>query len=228
MQAKLNLSDISWDHFDTILLDMDGTLLDLHYDCHFWFTHLPQRFQEIHGGDIEQIKVDLTRQIMAEKGKQTWYDLTFWSEQLNLDLLALKQEIGDLIGLLPSSLAFLNAALKNNKRMYITTNADIHSMHYKLQCTGIAHYFERCISAFEYEYPKEELAFWQALQEDITYEPERTLFVDDNEDVVIAARQAGLTYAIGLECPDSKGSHHAFLQAPSVKELGELLNSLNK
>ena len=34
---------------DTVLLDMDGTLLDLHYDNHFWLEHLPQRYAELHG-----------------------------------------------------------------------------------------------------------------------------------------------------------------------------------
>ena len=31
-----------WQEIDTVLLDMDGTLLDLHYDNYFWLTHIPK------------------------------------------------------------------------------------------------------------------------------------------------------------------------------------------
>src|SRR5688572_6670841 len=34
---------IDWNAVDTVLLDMDGTLLDLHFDNYFWLTHLPKR-----------------------------------------------------------------------------------------------------------------------------------------------------------------------------------------
>ena len=37
---------INWDDVDTVLLDMDGTLLDLRYDNMLWNTLLPQRFSE--------------------------------------------------------------------------------------------------------------------------------------------------------------------------------------
>lgn len=42
---------IDWSAIDTVLLDMDGTLLDLHFDNHFWQHHLPLRFAERHGLD---------------------------------------------------------------------------------------------------------------------------------------------------------------------------------
>ena len=29
---------LAWDEIDTVLLDMDGTLLDLHFDNHFVIT----------------------------------------------------------------------------------------------------------------------------------------------------------------------------------------------
>ena len=35
-----------WRDIDTVFLDMDGTLLDLHFDIHFWQTHVPRRYAE--------------------------------------------------------------------------------------------------------------------------------------------------------------------------------------
>jgi len=40
---------IDWRAIDTVLLDMDGTLLDLHFDNHFWQEHVPVRYAEKHG-----------------------------------------------------------------------------------------------------------------------------------------------------------------------------------
>ena len=38
-----------WDEIDTVLLDMDGTLLDLKFDNFFWRTLVPTRYARLHG-----------------------------------------------------------------------------------------------------------------------------------------------------------------------------------
>ena len=34
---------LDWNEIDTVLLDMDGNLLDLHFDNHFWLEHVPKQ-----------------------------------------------------------------------------------------------------------------------------------------------------------------------------------------
>ncbi len=57
---------INWDSIDTVMLDMDGTLLDLHFDNYFWLDHLPQRYAQIHNVDLAA-----ARDKLAEKSATT-------------------------------------------------------------------------------------------------------------------------------------------------------------
>ena len=214
-----NIININWDHIDTVLLDMDGTLLDLNYDSHFWFTHLPKRYAEIHGGDIDQVRMELHRQIMAQKGSQQWYDLTFWSDALNVDISALKRETQHLIKTLPYTHQFLDKMQAMGKQLYIVTNAHADGVEIKLGQTDIARYFKRIVIAFEYSQPKEVAEFWPLLQADLGYDPARTLFVDDNADVLQAAINAGIGEVVGLRCPDSTGTRN---EMPSIQAVDNL------
>ena len=42
--TNLAVETVDWSQLDTILLDMDGTLLDLEFDNHFWGTVIPERW----------------------------------------------------------------------------------------------------------------------------------------------------------------------------------------
>lgn len=214
-----NIININWDQIDTVLLDMDGTLLDLNYDSHFWFTHLPKRYAQIHGGDIDQVRMNLHRQIMAKKGSQQWYDLTFWSDELDVDISALKRETQHLVNTLPYTHRFLDKMQAMGKELYIVTNAHIDGVDIKLGQTDIEHYFKRIVVAFEYNQPKEAAGFWPLLQADLGYDPARTLFVDDNADVVQAAINAGIGEVVGLRCPDSIGTRNEMVGMQAVDNL---------
>ena len=90
---------LPWRDIDTVLLDMDGTLLDLHYDNHFWMEHLPQRYAELHG--ISRAMAELEMQPLFERnaGQLQWYCLDFWSSELRLPVRELKLETAHLIAL---------------------------------------------------------------------------------------------------------------------------------
>ena len=193
---------IDWRAIDTVLLDMDGTLLDLHFDSHFWLEHLPRRYVELHRLD-EATQETLRSRIIREKGTLNWYSLAYWSRELGVDILALKREVQHLIGLRDDALDFLQWLRHAHPRVVLATNADRESLELKLPLTGLEEYLDAIVSSADLGVPKEAQAFWHALQEVEPFDPVRTLFIDDNPEVLESAREYGIRHLLGIKQPDS-------------------------
>lgn len=193
---------IDWRAIDTVLLDMDGTLLDLHFDSHFWLDHLPRRYVELHRLD-EATQEEVRSRILRERGTLNWYSLAYWSRELDVDIVALKREIQHLIGLRGDALDFLQWLRQAHPRVVLATNADRESLELKLPLTGLEAYLDAIVSSADLGVPKEAQEFWFALQEVEPFDPDRTLFIDDNPSVLESAREYGIRHLLGIKQPDS-------------------------
>lgn len=193
---------IDWQAIDTVLLDMDGTLLDLHFDSHFWLEHLPRRYGELHRLD-EASQHQLRERIIGEQGTLNWYSLAYWSRELGVDILALKREVQHLIGLRGDALDFLKWLKRAHPRVVLATNADRESLELKLPLTGLEEYLDAIVSSADLGVPKEAQEFWFELQEVEPFDPARTLFIDDNPAVLESAREFGIRHLLGIKQPDS-------------------------
>ena len=98
---------LNWKSIDTVLLDMDGTLLDLHFDNHFWLEHMPACYARHHGQSVDWAKAELYPMMQAIQGQLEWYCLDYWTRELGLPIVELKREIAHLISLRPDADLFL-------------------------------------------------------------------------------------------------------------------------
>jgi putative hydrolase of the HAD superfamily len=114
---------IDWNNIDTVLLDMDGTLLDLNFDLHFWMEYMPLVFAKKHNLTHDEAKNKLFPILRAEEGELHWYCLDYWQEKLQLDIVALKEDVAHLIQIHPFVLEFLAQARAHKKHIYLVTNA---------------------------------------------------------------------------------------------------------
>lgn len=213
---------IDWRAIDTVLLDMDGTLLDLHFDSHFWLEHLPRRYVELHQLDEATQEVVRSR-IIREQGTLNWYSLAYWSRELDVDVPALKREVQHLIGLRSDSLDFLKWLKRAHPRVVLATNADRESLALKLPLTGLDHYLDAIVSSQDLGMPKEEQGFWSAMQDVEPFDPARTLFIDDNAAVLESARTFGIRHLLGIKQPDSTRPEKVFDDFLAVGQFGSLL-----
>ena len=198
------MHSLPWADIDTVLLDMDGTLLDLHFDNHFWLEHLPQRYAELHGVSRALAEAELLPLFREHAGTLNWYCTDFWSRELKLSVRELKREVAHLIALRPDADTFLKALRAAGKRVVLITNAHRDSLSLKLERVELAPYFDRLISSHDYGFPKEDQQFWFALQQDFAFSPARTLFIDDSLPILRSAQRYGIAHLRAISHPDSR------------------------
>ncbi|MBD3898114.1 GMP/IMP nucleotidase [Halomonas sp. ML-15] len=213
---------IDWRAIDTVLLDMDGTLLDLHFDSHFWLEHLPRRYAELHRLDAAAQDA-LKARIIGEQGTLNWYSLSYWSDELNVDIVALKREIQHLIGLRSDALDFLKWLKRAHPRVVLATNADRASLGLKLPLTGLEEYLDAIVSSADLGVAKEAQEFWFELQEVEPFDPARTLFIDDNPHVLESAREYGIRHLLGIKQPDSSRPEKALKEFIALDRFATIL-----
>ena len=220
------MTALPWGDIDTVLLDMDGTLLDLHYDNHFWMEHLPQRYADLHGISRAMADLELTPLFEGNAGLLKWYCLDFWSAELKIPVRELKLETAHLIALRPDADTFLAAIKRAGKRVIMITNAHRDSLSLKLERIELAPYFERLISSHDYGFPKESPAFWDALQADIGFDPARSLFIDDTLSILRSARAYGVAHLLAVKQPDSNKGPKDTEEFAALGDYRELLEGL--
>lgn len=195
---------ISWPTIDTVFLDMDGTLLDLHFDNYFWQIHVPLRYAEKTGMSQQQALAELVPKFAAMTGTMQWYCVDYWSSELELDIAALKHEVQHLIAVHPHVESFLTRLRSLDKRTVLFTNAHQKSIDLKMRRTGLEKYFDSVLSAHSLGSPKESKLFWSKLEVLENFDRKRTLLIDDSLPVLRAARDYGLNHLLAVRNPDSQ------------------------
>jgi putative hydrolase of the HAD superfamily len=195
---------LPWHQIDSVFLDMDGTLLDLHFDNHFWREHVPMRYAERHNISIETAKSRLVPKFREKEGTLDWYCVEHWSHELELDIVALKHEINHLITVHDHVDEFLARIRKAGKRIVMLTNAHTRTLDLKMEITGIAGAFDALVCSHDIGYPKEDSRFWPALGREEPFEKDATLFIDDSLAVLHTAHAYGIRHLLAIHKPDSR------------------------
>ena len=214
---------LNWAQIDTVLLDMDGTLLDLHFDTYFWQEHLPARYAEIKLIDPAQAKKSIHSKTRSIQGTLKWYSTDYWSQLLDVDIVQLKQEIGHKVALRPSCVGFLDALRAADKNVVMVTNAHHDSLNLKMEITGIASKFDRLISVHEFSLPKEDPACWQEVHKCHPFERSRTLLIDDNLNALASALEFGIDQVLAIYQPDSQAPMLDVLHYPAIHSFEEIM-----
>lgn len=214
---------LDWQEIETVLLDMDGTILDLHFDNHFWLEHLPMRLSETKQISLEQAKQELTSHYQSVEGTINWYCLDYWAEQTQLPITELKREVMHLINLREDAHDFLIALRDAGKDIVLVTNAHPGSLSLKIERTQLDKYFDTLYSTHEFGVTKESQELWQKLQAKHGFDKEKTLFVDDSLTILESAKTFGIKHLLAVANPDSKKANNKIDRFLSVTDYRKLL-----
>jgi putative hydrolase of the HAD superfamily len=197
-------SIVDWDSIDTVLVDMDGTLLDLNFDTFFWRELVPQRYAQKHALTVPAAQAALAPRFEAKVGTLDWYCLDHWARDLGLDLKTMKREHRARIRFLPGAEAFLANVRARGKRLSIVTNAHRDTFAVKAEQTGIDRLVDSVVCSHDFRTPKESAAFWHALERHEPFDARRTLLLEDSLPVLAAARAHGVRHTVAIRRPDSQ------------------------
>ncbi|HEY4366413.1 MAG TPA: GMP/IMP nucleotidase [Steroidobacteraceae bacterium] len=212
-----------WNAVDTVLLDMDGTLLDLRFDNYFWQELVPERFARRNSLTLEAAVATLAPRFAAIQGTLDWYCTDYWSRELGLDIAGLKREVREQVRFLPGATQFLEELRQRGLRTVLVTNAHQDTLTIKAEQTGLLRHFDTAISSHQYGVPKEHPQFWERLQAQLDFAPGRSLFVDDSLPVLRAARHYGVAQIFAISRPDSSQEQRLVAEFPAVAGVIELL-----
>jgi putative hydrolase of the HAD superfamily len=214
---------MDWRGIETVLLDLDGTLLDRAFDDHFYLEFLPEHYATVHAMPLDAARDRLVSLYRAVEGELDWTDLDYWSRTLGLDVAELKASVRHRIRPHPDSFLFLNFLKDRKLPVHLVTNAHPKSLAIKLAQTELDRHIDRIITAFDVGCLKLKPDYWVNSQALLGFDPATTLYIDDDEAALAAAEAHGIRHLFLRSTPSSALPAQASILFRSIQNFHELM-----
>lgn len=217
---------LPWSDIETVLLDLDGTVIDLAFDNFLWGDLLPEYAAKALGA----CEAEIAREIelaSSDRPPLTYYSVEHWSQHFATDVVALHRELQHFVFYRKGSLEFLRQVRNRVNRVVVVSNGHPSAIAVKNSALNFSSLVDVVFSAFDLGTPKQDYAFWARLREIEPFQPDRTLFVDDTPAVLKAARNFGIGHVFAIDQPDTTQPPVATTHKPSIRYLSELVDPVD-
>ncbi len=206
------------------MLDMDGTLLDLAYDNYMWLERIPAEYARRNSIGEDKAREMLMEKFRCMEGKLEWYCLDHWSAVLDLDVKEMHRREKGRISYLPGAKEFLRAVLRHEVRVLLITNSHSDTLQIKTEVTGITEFFDAVYTSHEVGHAKEDQPYWRAVHAAEGFDPDKTLFIDDNPSVLESARNFGISKLLNITRPDTRRPPRGERGFPTIEGVAALIS----
>jgi putative hydrolase of the HAD superfamily len=114
-----------------------------------------------------------------------------------------------------------------HKHTVLATNAHEDTLTIKFSRVPLAPYFDHVVTSHQLGAAKEDRDFWQALQQRVNFDPDRTLLIDDNRSVLEAAREFGIKCLLTVAQPDLHQPPQAANEYPAITHFNQLIDPVS-
>ena len=195
------LTDVS-----NILLDIDGVLLDQNFDNLFWMEWVPEAVASSHDISLNAAKEDIYKTSKELCGTLPWYELKFWEDKYKVDLLSIADKNKSYAMFIDGAEEALKFISSLDKNIFFLTNCDSRLLKIKSSQVPLLNYADGWISSVDIGVVKEDQKFWKIALEKLNIQPSKSIFFDDNINIVNSAARYGIKKTVHVTEPTNNNS----------------------
>ena len=195
------LTDVS-----NILLDIDGVLLDQNFDNLFWMEWVPEAVASSHDISLNAAKEDIYKTSKELYGTLPWYELKFWEDKYKVDLLSIADKNKSYAMFIDGAEEALKFISSLDKNIFFLTNCDSRLLKIKSSQVPLLNYADGWISSVDIGVVKEDQKFWKIALEKLNIQPSKSIFFDDNINIVNSAARYGIKKTVHVTEPTNNNS----------------------
>lgn len=195
------VTQMDWDQIQTVMIDMDGTLIDLCFDHVIWNHALPQQLAQKRGISPKEAH-DLLYSEYRPPFPIDFYSIDAWARKTGLDLMQIHKDTSHLLQYRPGAIQFLEFLKARKLRVVIATNCHPKSFELKDSILNIRSKVDAVYSSADFGVAKDEVEYWDCVEQIESFPRSHTLFIDDAQPILDTGWEAGIGHLMTIKQPN--------------------------
>lgn len=167
---------------------------------------LPEAVAHNKGISLNDAKKDIYKTSKELYGTLPWYELRFWEDRYETNLIAIAEKNKSYAMFIDGAHEALQFITSLDKKVFFLTNCDSRLLKVKSSQVPLLNFADNWISSVDIGVVKEDQKFWKIALEKLNIQPSKSIFFDDNINIVNAATKYGIKKSVHVTEPTNNNS----------------------